>query len=738
MGRYNNHKNSFSTGKIGKRLGGRTDLKDYFNGLEELVNAIPLRQGGITKRPGTQFLQSLDVTDQAQLIPFVESKDSFSLIVIDPGQANIFNHIRVFEPTNFLLSSIFTSYSIEYQGGAGLVSGLTGKYHYAQSASVMFLTHSSGNQRPFVIVKTTATQYELYYMDDGSPAIPFPQTFVRNKAMSVPYMKSNITPNTISTTTTVPSGSIQILTSSTAFFTADHVGARFRLKYGADEAIFRVTIFTNSTTVSAQIEVPTAIATNGPTTDWTESAWSEERKYPGTVTLFEQRSVWGGTPFEPDTVYASLTGNPFHLMETRLAQDIGSVTDISGLNYFGDTTVLDPWSYILSSNQVNKITWMNSSDALQIGTLGGEYIASGGNQILSNESVSIRKQTSYGGEDIQPVQIDNNTFFVTRDGKRLRDFKFNRDNGSFISINANINNEEIVNANISETDNFYNVKFEELTYQQSRDVVWCMTSRNELVGLSFDADAGLLAWHEHLISGSDVKIKSIATLPSTDFNNDDMYMLVERTINSTTVTHIERIAQDFDHITMTPPASGPLPATDVYDNPWYLDSAVIREAAPGTGISGTTISNLSHLEGETVRVLGDGVDLGEFTVTGGSITTLAAVSRAIVGLPYVVRIIPVPVEAGNGRESSQGLTTKIDRTTLRVYKTRDVDMFNLRSTQKQKVTFNNLVAGELFTGDVQGLTPNGIEDRGQFIIQQESAYPLTILSLTYRGVSYDR
>ena len=189
---------------------------------------------------------------------------------------------------------------------------------------------------------------------------------------------------------------------------------------------------------------------------------------------------------------------------------------------------------------------------------------------------------------------------------------------------------------------------------------------------------------------------------------------------------------------MTPPASASFPNIDVYDNPWYLDASVIREIAPAAGISGNVISDLSHLEGESVRVLGDGVDLGLFTVSSGSINVGTAVDRAIVGLTYKVELIPVPVEAGNGRESSQGLTTKIDRTTLRVYKTRDIDLYNIRGTEKQKILFQDLGSTELFTGDVAGLTPNNPDDRGQFIIRQESALPLTILSLTYRGVSFDR
>jgi hypothetical protein len=51
-------------------------------------------------------------------------------------------------------------------------------------------------------------------------------------------------------------------------------------------------------------------------------------------------------------------------------------------------------------------------------------------------------------------------------------------------------------------------------------------------------------------------------------------------------------------------------------------------------VNTATIGGLSHLEGETVCVWGDGKDCGTYRVTGAQILLSHAVSQAVIGLPY--------------------------------------------------------------------------------------------------------
>lgn len=82
-----------------------------------------------------------------------------------------------------------------------------------------------------------------------------------------------------------------------------------------------------------------------------------------------------------------------------------------------------------------------------------------------------------------------------------------------------------------------------------------------------------------------------------------------------------------------------VPQTDrAYTYPestWTLDTPV------------TSLSGLSHLEGETVAILGDGNVFPTQTVVGGAITLPNAVTRAIVGLPFSCQAKTLPLIVAN-------------------------------------------------------------------------------------------
>src|SRR3990167_5575752 len=50
---------NFSKGELSPNLEGRPDLAAYFEGCQTLENWLLLRQGGITRRPGTRFVAQI-------------------------------------------------------------------------------------------------------------------------------------------------------------------------------------------------------------------------------------------------------------------------------------------------------------------------------------------------------------------------------------------------------------------------------------------------------------------------------------------------------------------------------------------------------------------------------------------------------------------------------------------------------------------------------------------------------
>jgi len=79
--------NNFTSGEVSPKLGGRPDLGIYHSGVNKLENFLAMLQGGITRRPGTKYLATLD--GECRIIPFVISVDLSFIIELGNGTLKI-------------------------------------------------------------------------------------------------------------------------------------------------------------------------------------------------------------------------------------------------------------------------------------------------------------------------------------------------------------------------------------------------------------------------------------------------------------------------------------------------------------------------------------------------------------------------------------------------------------------------------------------------------------------------
>ena len=87
---------SLNAGELAERMAGRVDFQKYFNGLSQMVNAIPLKQGGAEKRPGLEFIA--EAKGKARLFPFefsvedtvaIEAGSEYMRFFTEAGQVKI-------------------------------------------------------------------------------------------------------------------------------------------------------------------------------------------------------------------------------------------------------------------------------------------------------------------------------------------------------------------------------------------------------------------------------------------------------------------------------------------------------------------------------------------------------------------------------------------------------------------------------------------------------------------------
>ena len=118
---------NFSAGELSPLLSSRIDSEAYRNGANQLRNVRIKAQGGVTRRPGLRYLQTLSNITY-QLEPFVYDEDEAYIILFSSNRIDIVN---ASSPTS-VATSITSSVPWTSQVGSLTV---------AQAGDTMFICH---------------------------------------------------------------------------------------------------------------------------------------------------------------------------------------------------------------------------------------------------------------------------------------------------------------------------------------------------------------------------------------------------------------------------------------------------------------------------------------------------------------------------------------------------------------------------------------------------------------------
>jgi hypothetical protein len=324
---------------------------------------------------------------------------------------------------------------------------------------------------------------------------------------------------------------------------------------------------------------------------FTAPKWNASDGYPRSITFHQQRLWMGGTTAKPQSIFGSKT-DAFEDFTT-------GVLDADALEYQ------------IASYRVNQVQWMSSTEVLLVGTAGGEFKVSGGGSALTPSNVKVTRQTSYGGKNIQPRHVGYQTLFVDGTGTKIRSYEYAFNQDIYESEDLTFLAEHITQAGIKET-----------AYQSVPDtILWVVRNDGVMIGMTYDKQRKIVAWHKHTTDGT---IESIASIPKT--TTDQVWVIAKRTIGGVTKRYVEYLDPDIN----------------VDSGLTYSGSAI------------TSISGLSHLEGKTVSILGDNAVYPDAVVSSGSITLGSSVTAASIGLKYTSTLVTLPVEDGNPAGTAQG------------------------------------------------------------------------------------
>jgi hypothetical protein len=727
---------NFTAGELSPRLDGRNDLSKYPAGCKTLENIVIYPHGAAARRPGTQFIAEVKTSSaKTRLIPFEFS--TTQTYILEFGN----QYMRVYKDKGQVLSG-----GSAFEISTPYLTAELFDIKFAQSADVMYITHPSHATRK--LSRTGHTAWTLTTVD-----------FTNG-----PYLDTNTSTTTITASAhTVGTG--RTFTASASTFVSTDVGRLIRFRDG----YAKVTGFTDATVVTVEILKDTG--SSSASTDWSLGAFSDTTGHPSCVTFFEQRLVFAATLNNPQTIYFSKSGD-YENMDANIG---GTVAD--------DDAIV----YTIASNQVNAIRFLSPTRTLIIGTAGGEFAVYGGgdNDAITPTNIIIKKQSNYGGANVDAVPVANATLFLQRAKRKIRELAYNFDVDGYVAPDLTILAEHITQGGITQ-----------MAYQEEPlSIIYAVREDGELVAVTYQRDQQVVAWHRHIFGGSfgtgNAVCESVAVIP-TDLDEYEVYVIIKRTINGATKRYVE-VLNPFDFTETDNTSFNYLDSQLNYDgvsttlNGDISNSAttitltdassfnsagkikINKEIIKYTGKSSNdltgctrgenlttaaahtsgdtvdqvveTLSGLTHLEGQTVSILADGATHPTKTVSSGAISLDRAAKKVKVGLAYTSLLQTMRIDAGSQNGTSQGKTKRIYEITLRLFETvgvevgPDLDHMERIPFRSSANPMNEGIAP--FTGDKEVEFRGNYDTDGFIVIRQTQPLPLTVLSVYPRLVTND-
>jgi hypothetical protein len=178
---------------------------------------------------------------------------------------------------------------------------------------------------------------------------------------------------------------------------------------------------------------------------------------------------------------------------------------------------------------------------------------------------------------------------------------------------------------------------------------------------------------------------------------------------------------------------------DFAEQSWCVDAGLAY-----TGPAVTVLYGLDYITGYTVSVLGDGVPMGQFVVTGGTVTLPHAVTQAVVGLPYTARLQTMQLDLGNEMQTVQGKRKRVAAASIRVRETAGIKVGTTFSTltpfvpNVSSTDTMSMSATGLVTGDMRLIIDPVYNVQGQICVQQDNPLPVTVLGIIPEVVVGDK
>ena len=572
---------NFTSGELTPLLSSRVDSNAYKNGTKKLRNFRMLSQGGIRRRGGFRYLQTLTNTDY-QSEAYIYDEDEAYILLFSNTKLEV---IDITAPT--VITQTITS--------CPWTTAMIGELKVSQSGDTMIVVHPD-----MAMQKLTRTAVDTFARTDY--AFDTADGYIHQ-----PYYKfadPAVTLDPASTTT-----NNQTITASAAIFSSAWVGEEIEFT-DTNNVVHHIEViaYLSDTTITGKFD--TAPHNANAVTTWKEQVFSSRHGYARAVTFHDQRLIFGGSKDLPNHIFMSQAGEFFNF-------DVGTGLDDESIQVQ------------IAENQISEIKSLASFRHLVIFTSEQElYVPTSENRPLTPSTIAIKKQTSYGSGEVVPSDFDGALVFLTKSKGAVREFVY-----SDVSQAYNADALTLLSPHLIGTPS------QMVSQREAQDQVeaylYLVNSDGKMPVFMSIRKEQLQGWCEWSTQGN---FKNLVNV------NRQVYSIVERTINSATVTTLELL-----------------------DNEYHTDAA-----SKQTG-SATKTWTVSHLPNTEVVVKSGNYSMGTYTTNGsGQLTLTDAVTSVEIGLNYTPELTTLPPEFQLQDGISVGQKRRVVRAVLDLNETLDV------------------------------------------------------------------
>lgn len=539
---------SFQSGELAPSYYANTNLTKYQTGLRTLRNFTINRGGGVTNRPGTEFIKGLkDQTVQGRLIEFSYSDVETYMLELGNGFIRFYQLGVPLAPIGavpwvniapWTAGSIVTNLGVTYYAymtaGFGAPAGHP-EWWYPLSDPTIFEIPT-----PYTTAELSSLQFaqSKNVMTFVHPAhVPYELSRVGTTGwtmLAASFVPVSATPTGLAigaggsagattywAVTAIQAGDFEesLAATASALNRVPSAGAAVPLTWSGLISDFSYNVyrstdgatygFIGSSKLTAFSDVGT-IPDLLHTFPLSRDLFNAVNKYPSAVTHYQQRRVFANTINEPETVYTSRTARPYNFGVTFPLQDDDAVTftmvgkKAQPVKHLLDLGIL----LVLTDREEKKV---EGDDA----------------GILRPDAINPRKISANGSSKLRPIEIDDTAIYVQSKGTIVRDLK-PVSTDAYQGTDLTVFSQHLF-------DGFTLVSWDYAKNPHS--IVWAARSDGVWLGLTYMRDLNVWGWHRHDTDGF---VEDVCVMG--ELSVDTVYLIVRRVINGVTKRYIERFS----------------------------------------------------------------------------------------------------------------------------------------------------------------------------------------------------